>query len=197
MKIQKNNVLRYSFLISNKVLYLHRIYDEEKRGQLVPSFYNQNLMREKVTPLLNEALKEHTHLFLIDMEIASDNKITVIIDGDEGVRVEDCIAISRAIEHNLDREEEDFSIDVFSAGVSRPLSMPRQYKKNIGRTLQLKTTQGETIEGEITEATDNEVTLEWKAREPKPVGKGKVTVQKQAVLPYTDIVEAKVMVTFN
>ena len=197
MKIQKNNVLRYSFLISNKVLYLHRIYDEEKRGQLVPSFYNQNLMREKVTPLLNEALKEHTHLFLIDMEIASDNKITVIIDGDEGVRVEDCIAISRAIEHNLDREEEDFSIDVFSAGVSRPLSMPRQYKKNIGRTLQLKTTQGETIEGEITEATDNEVTLEWKAREPKPVGKGKVTVQKKAVLPYTDIVEAKVMVTFN
>ncbi|MFT4942983.1 MAG: ribosome maturation factor RimP [Flavobacteriales bacterium] len=197
MKIQKNNVLRYSFLISNKVLYLHRIYDEEKRGQLVPSFYNQNLMREKVTPLLNEALKEHTHLFLIDMEIASDNKITVIIDGDEGVRVEDCIAISRAIEHNLDREEEDFSIDVFSAGVSRPLSMPRQYKKNIGRTLQLKTTQGETIEGEITEATDNEVTLEWKAREPKPVGKGKVTVQKKAVLPYTDIVEAKVMVIFN
>ncbi|MFT5255666.1 MAG: ribosome maturation factor RimP [Patiriisocius sp.] len=197
MKIQKNNVLRYSFLISNKVLYLHRIYDEKKRGQLVPSFYNQNLMREKVTPLLNEALKEHTHLFLIDMEIASDNKITVIIDGDEGVRVEDCIAISRAIEHNLDREEEDFSIDVFSAGVSRPLSMPRQYKKNIGRTLQLKTTQGETIEGEITEATDNEVTLEWKAREPKPVGKGKVTVQKKAVLPYTDIVEAKVMVIFN
>jgi ribosome maturation factor RimP len=154
-------------------------------------------MREKVTPLLNEALKEHTHLFLIDMEIASDNKITVIIDGDEGVRVEDCIAISRAIEHNLDREEEDFSIDVFSSGVSRPLSMPRQYKKNIGRTLQLKTTQGETIEGKITEATDNEVTLEWKAREPKPVGKGKVTVQKKAVLPYTDIVEAKVMVIFN
>tara|TARA_B100000787_G_scaffold81298_1_gene59980 strand:+ start:162 stop:626 length:465 start_codon:yes stop_codon:yes gene_type:complete len=154
-------------------------------------------MREKVTPLLNEALKEHTHLFLIDIEIASDNKITIIIDGDQGVRVEDCIAISRAIEHNLDREEEDFSLDVFSAGVSRPLSMPRQYKKNLGRNLQLRTTQGETLEGKITQTTDNEVTLEWKAREPKPVGKGKVTVHKKAVLPYTDIVEAKVMVTFN
>ena len=154
-------------------------------------------MRDKVTQLLNEALKEHTHLFLIDMEIASDNKIAVIIDGDQGVRVEDCIAISRAIEHNLDREEEDFSLDVLSAGVSRPLSLPRQYKKNLGRNLQVKTTQGKTIEGKITQTTDTEVTLEWKAREPKPVGKGKVTVQKQAVLPYTDIVEAKVMVTFN
>jgi len=154
-------------------------------------------MREKVTQLLNEALKEHTHLFLIDMEIAADNKIAVIIDGDKGVRVEDCIAISRAIEHNLDREEEDFSLDVFSAGVSRPLTMPRQFKKNLGRNLQVKTTQGQTIEGKITHTTDTQVTLEWKTREPKPVGKGKVTVQKQAVLSYTDIVEAKVMVTFN
>ena len=185
------------FLVSNKVLYLHRIYDEKRRGQLVPSFYNQNLMREKVTQLLNEALKQHSHLFLIDLDIASDNKIAVIIDGDKGVSVEDCIAISRAIEHNLDREEEDFSLDVLSAGVSRPLTMPRQYKKNLGRNLKLTTTQGQTIEGKITHTTDTQVTLEWKAREPKPVGKGKVTVQKQAVLPYTDITEAKVMVTFN
>ena len=63
---------------------MHRIYDKKRRGQLVPSFYKQNLMREKVTQLLNEALKEHTHLFLIDMEIAADNKIAVIIDGDQG-----------------------------------------------------------------------------------------------------------------
>ena len=154
-------------------------------------------MREKVTQLLNEALKQQSHLFLIDLDIASDNKIAVIIDGDKGVSVEDCIAISRAIEHNLDREEEDFSLDVLSAGVSRPLTMPRQYKKNLGRNLKLTTTQGQTIEGKITHTTDTQVTLEWKAREPKPVGKGKVTVQKQAVLPYTDITEAKVMVTFN
>lgn len=176
---------------------MHRNYDEKRRGQLVPSFYNQILMKEKVTRLLHEALKEHPHLFLIDMDIAIDNKIAIVIDGDQGVRVEDCIAISRAIEHNLDREQEDFSLDVLSAGVSRPLSMPRQYKKNLGRNLKLKTTQGQTIEGKITHTTDTQVTLEWKAREPKPVGKGKVTVQKQAVLPYTDITEAKVMVTFN
>jgi ribosome maturation factor RimP len=154
-------------------------------------------MREEVTQLLDKALEEHPHLFLIELDIAADNKIAVILDGDTGVKVEDCIAISRAIEHNLDREEVDFSLDVMSAGVSRPLSLPRQYKKNKGRNLHVKTATGETLEGKITETTNSEVTLEWKAREPKPVGKGKVTVQKKAVLPYKEIVEAKVMITFN
>ncbi len=74
--------------------------------------------------------------------------------------------------------------------------MVRQYKKNIGRSLQLKT-ETETIEGELTDVTDEAITLKWKAREPKPVGKGKVTVKKEATVPYNDIVEAKVMIKFN
>jgi ribosome maturation factor RimP len=155
------------------------------------------MMREKVTELLNQALEENPSLFLIDMSISTDNKIRIIIDGDAGVTVEDCIAVSRAIEHNLDREEEDFSLEVMSAGVSEPLTISRQYKKNIGRNLKVKTDKGETIEGEIVQANEDAVTLTWKAREPKPVGKGKVTVQKEAVVPYNEIVEAKVMITFN
>lgn len=154
-------------------------------------------MRGKVTQLLEAALEENESLFLIDLSISESNKITVILDGDSGVKVEDCIAISRAIENNLDREEEDFSLEVMSSGVSEGLKIPRQYRKNLGRSLKVKTLDGHTIEGELTDVTDTEVTLTWKAREPKPVGKGKVTVQKEAVLPYKEIVEAKVMVKFN
>ncbi|SDE54964.1 ribosome maturation factor RimP [Ulvibacter litoralis] len=154
-------------------------------------------MRGKVTQLLEAALEENESLFLIDLSISESNKITVILDGDSGVKVEDCIAISRAIENNLDREEEDFSLEVMSSGISEGLKIPRQYKKNLGRSLKVKTLEGRTIEGELTHVTDTEVTLTWKAREPKPVGKGKVTVQKEAVLPYKEIVEAKVMVKFN
>lgn len=153
-------------------------------------------MQKKVEKLLNEALAEKPSLFLIDLSISGANQIRVILDGDEGVSVQDCMDISRAIEHNLDREEEDFSLEVHSAGVSEPLTMVRQYKKNLGRTLQLKT-ETETIEGELIEATEDAVTLKWKAREPKPVGKGKVTVKKEATVPYNDIVEAKVMIKFN
>ena len=153
-------------------------------------------MRKKVEELLNQALAEKPSLFLIDLSISEANQIRVVLDGDQGVSVQDCIDVSRAIEHNLDREEQDFSLEVHSAGVSEPFSLVRQYKKNIGRNLQVKTAE-ETIEGELVAVTDDSVTLKWKAREPKPVGKGKVTVQKEAVLPYNDIVEAKVMIKFN
>lgn len=153
-------------------------------------------MREKVEELLKNALDENKSLFLIDLTISEDNQIRVILDGDKGVTVEDCIAVSREIEHNLDREEYDFSLEVMSSGVSEPLTLPRQYKKNLGRTLKVKTTKEEKIEGELIAANDESCTLTWSAREPKPVGKGKVTVQKEALLPYKDIMEAKVMITF-
>ena len=153
-------------------------------------------MREKVAHLLEKALEENKSLFLIDLTITEDNQIRVIIDGDHGVTVDDCIAISRAIEHNLDREEVDFSLEVMSAGVSEPLSLPRQFKKNIGRNIKVKTTNNEKIEGELIAANEENCTLTWTTREPKPVGKGKITVQKEANLPYKEIMEAKVMITF-
>ena len=153
-------------------------------------------MQEKVTQLLNDALAERPELFLIDLSISEANQIRVILDGDKGVSVQDCIDISRAIEHNLDREETDFSLEVLSAGVTEPLTMLRQYKKNVGRKLKVKTAD-QTVEGELALADEEGVTLKWKAREPKPVGKGKHTVEKEAVLAYSDIVEAKVMITFN
>ena len=153
-------------------------------------------MREIVTGLLTEALEQNPNLFLIDFQMSTDNHIRVILDGDNGVTVEDCIAVSRAIEHNIDREEYDFSLEVMSAGVSEPLSIPRQYLKNIDRNLKVKTQNGETIEGKLVSANDEFCTLTWSAREPKPVGKGKVTVQKEVELPYKEIVEAKVMVKF-
>ncbi|TDI74064.1 MAG: ribosome assembly cofactor RimP [Bacteroidetes bacterium] len=153
-------------------------------------------MQARVKRLLQNVLDEHPTLFLIDLSIGENNQIKVIIDGDEGVKVEDCIAVSRGIEHNLDREEEDFSLEVLSAGVSEPLTLFRQYKKNIGRRLNIRT-ETETIEGNLTAVNETAVTLQWKTREPKPIGKGKITVQKEAIVPYKNIVEAKVMITFN
>ncbi|MFD1161719.1 ribosome assembly cofactor RimP [Hwangdonia seohaensis] len=153
------------------------------------------MFKNTVTDLLEKALVERPDLFLIDFSIDSSNHIKVIIDGDNGVLVEDCMFISRAIEHNLDREEQDFSLEVMSAGATAPLVHNRQYKKNIKRTLEVRT-PSDKIEGILTKATDDTITLEWKVREPKPVGKGKVTVKKEANIAYKDIVEAKVMIKF-
>lgn len=145
--------------------------------------------------LLGKALEEHPSLFLIDFTIGGDNTIKVVLDGDKGVTLQDCMDVSRAIEHNLDREEEDFSLEVASAGATSPLKMPRQYTKNIGRKLKVRTDSGE-LEGTLVQATENNITLEWKAREPKPVGKGKVTVQKKRDIPFSEIQEAKVILKF-
>ena len=154
------------------------------------------MLKEKVANLLQEVLDENPELFLISLDIQGNNEIKIIIDGDEGVKVEDCMLVSRKIEHNLDRDQEDFSLEVMSAGATSPLEIPRQYKKNVNRHLEVKTQGGDKIEGLMTQATDTDITLTWKSREPKPVGKGKVTVEKTETIPYQEIVQAKVMIKF-
>jgi len=153
------------------------------------------MLKTQVEELLAKALEENKKLFLIDFSITPDNTIRIVLDGDEGVNLKDCIAISRAIEHNLDREEHDFSLEVTSAGAAEPIVMARQYPKNIGRKLVVKTA-AENYEGDLTEATENSITLEWKEREPKPVGKGKRTVQKIKKIAISEIDEAKVKLKF-
>ncbi len=152
-------------------------------------------LKDKVEALVAAALAERTDLFLIDLTVGTDNKIILTIDGDNGVTLQDCIDMSRAVEHNLDREEEDFALEVASAGAASPLKQPRQFKKNIGRTLLVKTAEGE-IEAPLVYATDEVAVLEWTAREPKKIGKGKETVTKRAEIPYGDIKQAVVVIKF-
>ncbi|MDG1024197.1 MAG: ribosome assembly cofactor RimP [Flavobacteriaceae bacterium] len=150
--------------------------------------------RSKVETLLEASLEENSSLFLIQLKIGSDNSIHITLDGDQGVTLKDCMNVSRAIEHNIDREEFDFSLEVASAGVGSPLLNSRQYMKNVGRKLRVELTDASSLEGILTAADDQEFTLEWKQREPKPVGKGKVTVTKQKSLSYKEINNAKVLV---
>ncbi|MBE7653699.1 ribosome assembly cofactor RimP [Tenacibaculum finnmarkense genomovar finnmarkense] len=151
--------------------------------------------QEKVKELLDEALLENESLYLIDLQFLANSKIKVIVDGDSGVPLNECMRISRKIEHNLDREEDDFSLEVTTPDIAHALTVKRQYKKNINRILKVKTAT-EEFEGTLTQATDKDITLFWKAREPKPIGKGKHTVEKTKVLLYQDISEAKVKIIF-
>lgn len=165
------------------------------RGHKSPLFILK-MFKEKVTRLLQEVLEEESSLFLISKEIKAGNKIVVVIDGDNGVTLSDCMKVSRHIEHNLDREEEDFSLEVLSSGISEGITHIRQYKKNVGRKLEVIIEDSSKVEGTLVTADDEKIKLQWKAREPKPIGKGKVTVQKEQEIPYKDIIKAKVMVTF-
>ncbi len=153
--------------------------------------------QESVKKLIDEAIEENPSLFLVDWKISADNAIEILVDGDEGVSIDEIVRISRHVEHNLDREETDFSLNVSSAGVGNPLSLPRQFKKNIGRTLKVtKTDDGKEIEGELTSVDEEGIRLKWTTREPKPVGKGKHTVEKEEKIKYTEIKKAIVKISF-
>src|SRR5690606_29363964 len=154
------------------------------------------MLKEKVQQLLDDAFDQQTHLYLVALDIDESNNIKITIDGDQGVSVQDCVNISRAVEHNIDRETVDFSLEVGSAGATSPLVLPRQYKKNIGRTLQIKTTDNAKLEGVLDQVSDNAITISWSVREPKEIGKGKVTVQKTQEIPLQEIKESKVKIIF-
>lgn len=151
--------------------------------------------KKKVQDLLEEALAENDTLFLIDLSFLPGNKIQVVVDGDSGVSLSECIRINKNIENNLDREEVDFALEVTSPDIAEPLKVKRQYVKNLNRIITVKTNETK-LEGTLIEVNEENIELSWKAREPKPIGKGKVTVAKRATVNYQDIVEAKVKIIF-
>ncbi len=152
------------------------------------------LLKERVSELLSEALETRHDLFLINCIVTPDNMIKITLDGDQGLSLQDCIDISRKIEHQLDRDEYDFSLEVASAGVGSPLKNVRQFYKNIGRKLRVEFEGSQPVEGTLTKADDEHFTLTWKKREPKPVGKGKITVIKEQTLKYNTIESAIIIV---
>jgi len=165
------------------------------KGTESPLFLYIKMNQEKVRALVNEALEENESLFLISLDFLPNNKIYVVVDGDSGVSLKEIIRISRNVEHNLDREEEDFALEVTSPDIAEPLQVNRQYKKNINRILKVKTAE-QHFEGTLAQVTNDDIVLNWKAREPKPIGKGKVTVEKTATIPFKEIKEAKVKIVF-
>ncbi|RMZ61061.1 ribosome assembly cofactor RimP [Chryseobacterium nematophagum] len=152
--------------------------------------------RKRIEELLNEFLETRKDLFLIDLKISTGDDITVILDGDNGVSLQDCLDASRAIEFNMDREEHDFSLQVMSAGLSEPLSSPRQFTKNIGRYIEVLLHSTSEVEGELTKVDEEKITLLLRYRKPKDIGKGKVDVEEEREIPYSEIKKALVVIKF-
>jgi ribosome maturation factor RimP len=103
--------------------------------------------------------------------------------------------MSRKIEHNLDREEEDFALTVTSVDITKPFFLKRQFLKNLNRKIKVKANDTEK-EGILVFIDDKKIILEYKVREPKKIGKGKITVTKQDEITFDDIKEAKVVLNF-
>ena len=188
--------------IENYYVYLPRINGKEMRRLRKKAFFRSvtsNVImdfRAKVEQLVHEFLETRKDLYLVDLKISAGDDITVILDGDEGLSLQDCLDASRAIEFNLDREEHDFSLQVMSPGLSEPLKLPRQFKKNMGREIEVLLNSDEKIQGEVVAVDDEKVTLVLRYRRPKLIGKGKEDVVENKEIPYSEIKKALVVIKF-
>lgn len=140
---------------------------------------------------------EGTGCFLVSLKIGNANEIHVEIDGDEGVKVSDCVNVSRGIEHNLDREQEDFSLKVTSPGADQPLSNWRQYNQHIGRKVKVETAEGTELKGELLAVSDSGIRIKT---EPSKKGKGKNKVvidAEELEINKENIASTKVVLSFK
>jgi ribosome maturation factor RimP len=108
-----------------------------------------------------------TTCFLVDLKIDHVNNIIVEIDNEAGTSIKDCVNVSRAIEGNLDREEQDFSLQVTSPGADKPFKVWRQYKKSIGRQLEIVLIDGKTIQVKLLSVEDDKIIVETVAVKKK------------------------------
>jgi len=147
---------------------------------------------EIVTPLL-----EKENLFLVEVSVGSDNKIVVTIDGDKGVSIDSCVNISRGIEASLDRNREDFELEVTSAGLGQPLKIPRQFTKNIGKELEVVLKSGEKVKGVIDSADNNGFVLSVSKKVSVEGSKKKQEVLEPIPIAYQQVKSAKVVLKFK
>ena len=155
------------------------------------------ISKKRVLELIDQRFEELGNgLFLVDISISKSNSIKVEIDKHEGgVSVSDCMAVSRNVEHNLDREEEDFEIHVSSAGIDRPLRILPQYIKNIGRTVDVVLKDESKFEGVLLSASEKELTIE--TTEIIKIDKKKQTIVEQKTFAMDQISETKIVITFK
>ena len=137
-------------------------------------------------------------LFVVDLTISSTNVIHLELDKTEGyVSINECMSVSRNIEHNLDRESADFELHVSSAGLDKPLRVLAQYTKNIGREVKVVTTDGKKQEGFLIAASEKELTLETSRKEKLEGKKKKELIVEQHVFPMNQIKETKIVISFK
>ncbi|MDX9771156.1 MAG: ribosome assembly cofactor RimP [Tenuifilaceae bacterium] len=152
--------------------------------------------KKLVEEIVNEQLNPDEE-FVVDISVSASNKIIVLLDGDNGITIDRCVRVSRAVEQSFDREEQDFELEVASAGLSESLRLPRQYKKNVGRSLEVVKSDGQKLKGLLLSANDSSLVLEIESM-VKPEGKKrKEKVVEQFDIPYTDVKSAFVVISFR
>lgn len=145
----------------------------------------QRIVEEKLTDTM----------FIVDISVGTGNAISVVIDSDSGLSIDKCIEMSRHIEHQFDREVEDFSLEVSSPGLTQPFKVLRQYLKNLGKEVEIVTAKGDKVVGTLKSADEKSFFVETK-NDIKIDGKKTVDIKTIEFFP-NDIKTVKPVITFK
>ena len=139
---------------------------------------------------------EGTDLFLVDVKVKPENLIEVEIDSDGPVSIEECEKLTRAIESEFDRDKEDYTLEVGSAGITSPFKVKRQYLKYIGREVEVVLKDGKKLTGVLKSANDEGFTVVSKEKVKKPEAKRPVMEEVERTLGYDDVKQTKYILKF-
>jgi len=152
-------------------------------------------IEQRVQELVLEKISDRSDLFIVSINMRGNGVLEILMDGDQGIAIADCVQISRHVGFHLEEEgvvETAYRLEVSSPGVDSPLMLVRQYEKNVGRNVRVKTQEGEKREGKLLEVSSSAITIEESKKE-----KGKKAELVQTVIPFEQITETKVLISFK
>jgi len=152
-------------------------------------------IEKRVRELVEEKITDKPNLFIVDIKMLPNGKLMILLDGDNGIGIDDCVAVSRHVGFHLEEEnviESAYTLEVSSPGLDTPLTTIRQYLKNVGRNLAIKMADGTKREGRLSSITEDAIVIEEKIKE-----KGKRAEVIESVIPVNKITETKVLISFK
>ncbi|MBP1677752.1 MAG: hypothetical protein H6Q20_2311 [Bacteroidetes bacterium] len=152
--------------------------------------------KNKVNQIITNYLAE-TSYYLVDLNVSNDNHIGIEIDSFDGVSIDFCVELNKHIESQIDRETEDYELEVSSAGLTEPFKVLKQYEKNLGNEVEVLTKQGKKLSGILQEANEEHFVLMVEKTEKPEGSKRKVTVQENLIFNYSDIKYTKYIIRFK
>ena len=169
---------------------------QKKGTRSFPSAFSmiQETAISNIEALIEQLLQEQEGVFLVSLKIKPTNNIKIYLDADTGLSIDKCVKLNRAL-YKLIEEKQwypdgDFSLEVSSPGIDEPLKLLRQYKKNIGRNIEVTLNTELKEEGKLIEVTDQTIQLE------QHEGKGKKAITKNIDIPFSDIKQAIILIAF-
>ncbi|MFV0467830.1 MAG: ribosome assembly cofactor RimP [Dysgonomonas sp.] len=152
--------------------------------------------KKQITDIVEEYLTNKTS-FLVDVTVRPGNLISVEIDSEEGIGIDECVALSKDIESHFDREVEDFELEVGSAGITSPFKIVRQYEKNIGNEVEVLSKKGQKLTGVLKSCTENEFVITVTKMEKPDGAKRKIAIDEDLTFGYDDVKYTKYLIRFK